>query len=230
MEDSEECFLEKKGDYIMKNRIEVLDMLIDKATNIIRNLEKNKNPELAEDIHNKQLALAVLEGERLAVGLREAMITQTIEDKPTLMKCISKVNGFYVYKDGKDVVIELPALPICRYSMYINKLVVDPLRYGLEEFIRNTGHKSFEYGKVEVIHVRPEDTPIRRLSNLHDSEVINILDTVAHYLFVGKSMQNFQYSHMSTLGDETWTQIRVSPLDGDFRTPLKRIGPDEEDT
>ena len=44
MEDSEECFLEKKGDYIMKNRIEVLDMLIDKATNIIRNLEKKQEP------------------------------------------------------------------------------------------------------------------------------------------------------------------------------------------
>lgn len=214
----------------MKNRIEVLDTLIDKATNIIRNLEKNKNPELAVDIHNKQIELAVLEGERLAVGLREMMITQTIEEKATLMKCISKVNGFYVYKDGADVVIELPALPICRYDTGINRFVVDPLRYGLEEFIRNTGHKSFEYGKVEVIHVRTEDTPIRKLSDYRDWEVRNILDTVAHYLFVGKSMQNFQYSHMSTLGDEDWTQLRVSPLDADFRTPLKRIGPDEEDT
>lgn len=80
----------------MKNRIEVLDTLIDKATNIIRNLEKNKNPELAEDIHNKHIELAVLEGERLAVGLREIMITKTFEEKNTLMKWIFKVNGFHV--------------------------------------------------------------------------------------------------------------------------------------
>lgn len=131
-------------------------------------------------------------------------------------------------KDGVDVVIELPPLLLGERETYINRYIVDPLRYRLEEFIRNTGHQSFEYGKVEIIHVRPEDTPIRSLGYYHDMEVRKILDTVSHYLFVGNNMLNFQYSHMNTLGDEAWTQIRVSPSDGDFRTPPKRIGTDEE--
>ena len=101
---------------------------------------------------------------------------------------------------------------------------------GLEQFVRETGHKPLEHSIVKFIHVRPEDTPTRNLRDYDNMEVKHILDAISLHLLVDDNMRRCQVLHMSAYGDDAWTQIRICPVDGGDKTILKRHENDVEKT
>ena len=166
----------------------------------------------------------------MAVGLRKILIYYTFDDESTPLERISTTAGFKVYQDGEEVVMELPALPLRKGPARNFKYIVDPLLFGLEQFVRETGYKPMEYGIVKIIHVRPEETPIRKLHDYDNMEVKKVLDAVSLHLLVDDNMRRCQVHHISAFGDDAWTQIRVAPADGGDKTLLKRVENDMEKT
>ena len=202
---------------------ETLDKLIYKAAYINGLLESLKKHEVDRENRDHVIAGAAREGEALAVGLRKILIYYTFDDESTPLERISTTAGFKVYQDGEEVVIELPPLPLRKGPARNFKYIVDPLLFGLEQFVRETGYTPMEYGIVKIIHVRPEETPIRKLHDYDNMEVKKVLDAVSLHLLVDDNMRRCQVCHMSAFGEEAWTQIRVSPSDGGDKTLLKRV-------
>ena len=209
---------------------ETLEKLIYKAAYINGLLENLKNHEEGKGNRDHMIASAAREGEALVVGLRKMLIHYTFDDESTPLERISTTAGFKVYQEGEEIVMELPALPLRKGPTRNFKYIVDPLLFGLEQFVRETGYTPMEYGIVKIIHVRPEETPIRKLHDYDNMEVKKVLDAVSLHLLVDDNMRRCQVCHMSAFGEEAWTQIRVSPSDGGDKTLLKRIGNDVEKT
>lgn len=209
---------------------ETLDKLIYKAAYINGLLESLKNHEVDRENRDHVIAGAAREGEALAVGLRKILIYYTFDDESTPLERISTTAGFKVYQDGEEVVMELPPLPLRKGPARNFKYIVDPLLFGLEQFVRETGYTPMEYGIVKIIHVRPEETPIRKLHDYDNMEVKKVLDAVSLHLLVDDNMRRCQVHHMSAFGDDAWTQIRVAPADGGDKTLLKRVENDMEKT
>ena len=208
----------------MKTYGEYLYLQIYKAKNIIKELEQLQNTEPDRETRNDMLQRIVIQGESLANNLRQ-MLLQYSDGNPTIHKeQISRRNGYFIYADGKDTIIELPQLPLRQHRSVNCRYILDPLLYSLDQYTRETGCSRYEYCTIKITHVFPEEITLRQIHDYDNLEVKKILDVISLYLMVDDNIRRCHVYHMSAVGDELWTQIRICPLEhGDQKFVKKGV-------
>ena len=133
----------------MKTYGEYLYLQIHKANCIIKDLEKLQCAEFDKETRNDMLQRIVIKGESLANNLWQMLLQYCIMTPEFHKEQISRRNGYLVYADGDDTVIELPQLPLRQHRSVNCRYIIDPLLYSLEQYIRETGHHKYDYCTCE---------------------------------------------------------------------------------
>ena len=206
----------------MKTYGEYLDLQIHKAKCIIQDLEALQNTETDKATRNEMLQRIVIKGEALANNLRQMLLQYSIVTPEFHKEQISRRNGYLIYGEGEDTVIELPQLPLRQHRNVNCRYIIDPLLYSLEQYIRETGHPGYDYCTVKITHVFTEDTALRQIHDYDNLEVKKVLDAISLYLMVDDNIKRCHVYHMSAVGDELWTQIRICPMEAGDKKIVKR--------
>lgn len=207
----------------MKTYGEYLYLQIHKAKCIIQDLEALQNTETDKAIRNDMLQRVVIKGEALANNLRQMLLQYSIVTPENHKEQISRRNGYLVYADGDDTVIELPQLPLRQHRSVNCRYIIDPLLYSLEQYIRETGHPRYDYCTIKITHVFTEDTALRQIHDYDNLEVKKVLDAISLYLMVDDNIKRCHVYHMSAVGDELWTQIRICPMEAGDKKIVKWV-------
>lgn len=197
----------------MKTYGEYLDLQIHKAKCIIQDLEALQNTETDKATRNNMLQRVVIKGEALANNLRQMLLQYSIVTPEFHKEQISRRNGYLIYGEGEDTVIELPQLPLRQHRSVNCRYIIDPLLYSLEQYIRETGVPGYDYCTVKITHVFTEDTALRQIHDYDNLEVKKVLDAISLYLMIDDNIKRCHVYHMSAVGDELWTQIRICPME-----------------
>ena len=207
----------------MKTYGEFLYLQIHKAKCIIQDLEALQNTETDKATRNNMLQRVVIKGEALANNLRQMLLQYSIVTPENHKEQISRRNGYLVYADGDDTVIELPQLPLRQHRSVNCRYIIDPLLYSLEQYIRETGHPRYDYCTIKITHVFTEDTALRQIHDYDNLEVKKVLDAISLYLMVDDNIKRCHVYHMSAVGDELWTQIRICPMEAGDKKIVKWV-------
>ncbi len=206
----------------MKTYGEYLYLQIHKAKCIIQDLEALQNTETDKATRNDMLQRVVIKGEALVNNLRQMLLQYSVVTPEFHKEQISRRNGYLVYADGDDTVIELPQLPLRQHRSVNCRYIIDPLLYSLEQYIRETGHPRYDYCTIKITHVFMEDTALRQIHDYDNLEVKKVLDAISLYLMVDDNIKRCHVYHMSAVGDELWTQIRICPMEAGDKKIVKR--------
>ena len=163
----------------------------------------------------------IFEDETRTLGHRFVMFYNG-KSKEIHKEQISRRNGYLVYADGDDTVIELPQLPLRQHRSVNCRYIIDPLLYSMEQYIRETGHPRYDYCTIKITHVFTEDTALRQIHDYDNLEVKKVLDAISLYLMVDDNIKRCHVYHMSAVGDELWTQIRICPMEAGDKKIVKR--------
>ena len=205
----------------MKTYGEYLDRQIHKAKCILKDLEALQNTETDKATRNEMLQRIVIKGEALANNLRQMLLQYSIVTPEFHKEQISRRNGYLIYGEGEDTVIELPQLPLRQHRNVNCRYIIDPLLYSLEQYIRETGHPGYDYCTVKITHVFTEDTALRQIHDYDNLEVKKVLDAISLYLMIDDNIKRCHVYHMSAVGDELWTQIRICPMEAGDKKIVK---------
>ena len=206
----------------MKTYGEYLYLQIHKANCIIKDLERLQCAEFDKETRNDMLQRVVIKGEALANNLRQMLLQYSVVTPEIHKEQISRRNGYLVYGDGEDTVIELPQLPLRQHRSVNCRYIIDPLLYSLEQYIHETGHHKYDYCTIKITHVFTEDTTLRQIHDYDNLEVKKVLDAISLYLMVDDNIKRCHVYHMSAVGDELWTQIRICPMEAGDKKIVKR--------
>ena len=133
----------------MKTYSEYLYLQIYKTKCILKDLETLQNSATDKATRNDMLQRVVIKGEALANNLRQMLLQYSIVTPEIHKEQISRRNGYIVYADGEDTVIELPQLPLRQHRSVNCRYIIDPLLYSLEQYIHETGHHKYDYCTCE---------------------------------------------------------------------------------
>ena len=208
----------------MKTYSEYLYLQIYKTKCILKDLETLQNSETDKATRNDMLQRVVIKGESLANNLRQMLLQYSVVTPEFHKEEISRRNGYLVYREGEDTVIELPQLPLRQHRNVNCRYIIDPLLYSLEQYIRETGHPGYDYCTIKITHVFPKDATLRQIHDYDNLEVKKVLDAISLYLLVDDNIKRCHVYHMSAVGDESWTQIRICPMEAGDKKIVKRGG------
>lgn len=164
------------------------------------------------DVRNDCLRQLALDCEILASHMRKLLIQFGAAERETVFKQICTLNGYEVRSEGADTVVKLPPLPLKDRDNTNCHYLVDPLLCGLEGFVRETNHPRYDRCVVQIKHIFPPTTPLRRLHDYDNIEVKKVLDAIALYLLTDDNIRRCQVHHSGEIGNELATEIRISPL------------------
>ena len=198
------------NEQILKQRIHGIQDDIMRLNNAVFALEASNYKNYPDNFLEFSLD-TVVRAEKLACKLRHIIGEYGIIRKELLMERIAESHDITVDREGEIIVVTiprlLPKLKKNRSSEFINQ----PLYYVMSQYCEEHKIEKFRECAVCFVHVYDEKLSLGRIRDYDNTEVRNILNTVAAFFMTDDNGRMCDAYHTTELGETDCTRVYMMP-------------------